>query len=421
MSKIYKPIVLVFFFAFLQTAYAQNNTNSPYTRFGYGEIIDVNSAEQRAMGGVSFALRDKQSINPSNPASYTAVDSTTFMFDFGFTGLMSSFSDPNAHKSSFNSNIEYVNLQFPISKWLGVSAGLLPYSFSGYDFFSKDSIQNPGTDANPVFTDYTEKYNGLGGISQVYTGLSVKLFNHISLGANAYYMFGDVENTRMLAFNHAGFSAPTSMENNVISISNFRFRYGLQAFHTFKEKHYVSVGAIFENKANMRGEFIRYMFDNYPNPSDTLVYDRDFQEPMQLGIGVNYIFNNKLSVSADYLLQEWGNALFFGKTDSLNNRMKLAMGAEYIPNYRASKYGDRIRYRAGFNIHNPYYKTFENTQPLNFGISFGVGLPLRTSNTMINASLEYGKVGTKNLFREDYFKLTFNATINENWFFKRKL
>ena len=35
------------FVLFLYSYLLQNNTNSPYTRYGYGELVDVNSAEQR--------------------------------------------------------------------------------------------------------------------------------------------------------------------------------------------------------------------------------------------------------------------------------------------------------------------------------------------------------------------------------------
>ncbi|MPN36709.1 hypothetical protein SDC9_184219 [bioreactor metagenome] len=120
-------------------------------------------------------------------------------------------------------------------------------------------------------------------------------------------------------------------------------------------------------------------------------------------------------------MQQWANTKFFGKTDSLINRTKLAVGAEYIPNARGNKYIERIRYRAGLNLTDPYYKLAGSSAVKNFGISFGVGLPLKTSNTVVNAAIEYGKVGERSVFREDYFKITFNATFNENWFFKRKL
>ena len=39
---------------------------------------------------------------------------------------------------------------------------------------------------------------------------------------------------------------------------------------------------------------------------------------------------------------------------------------------------------------------------------------------MMNASLEYGKMGSS-LLKENYLKLTFSASINEFWFVKPKL
>lgn len=60
---------------------AQNNTNSPYTRYGYGHLSDQGSSNSKAMGGVAYGLRDGSQVNFANPASYTAVDSLTFIFD----------------------------------------------------------------------------------------------------------------------------------------------------------------------------------------------------------------------------------------------------------------------------------------------------------------------------------------------------
>ena len=94
---------MVLFLVFAHLLVGQNNTNSPYTRFGYGELIDANSGEQRAMGGIGIGSRNSSSINAMNPASYSAVDSMTFMFDFGVSGLISRFSDPTGKNSIFNS------------------------------------------------------------------------------------------------------------------------------------------------------------------------------------------------------------------------------------------------------------------------------------------------------------------------------
>ena len=86
-------------------AVAQNNTNSPYTRYGYGQLADQGSANSKGMGGVAYALRDKFQVNFANPASYSAVDSLTFIFDGGISLQNTNFSNGvqklNAKNSSF--------------------------------------------------------------------------------------------------------------------------------------------------------------------------------------------------------------------------------------------------------------------------------------------------------------------------------
>ena len=78
----YRQTLLVLLLTILSgVAVAQNNTNSPYTRYGYGQLSEQGSSNSRAMGGIAYGLRDKYQTNFANPASYTAVDSLTFIFD----------------------------------------------------------------------------------------------------------------------------------------------------------------------------------------------------------------------------------------------------------------------------------------------------------------------------------------------------
>ena len=88
---------------------AQNNTNSPYTRFGYGDLGERSFGAGRAMGGVGYGLRSPKQINPMNPASYSCMDSLTFLFDFGVAGQLSWFDDGNARQNDINGNVEYCN------------------------------------------------------------------------------------------------------------------------------------------------------------------------------------------------------------------------------------------------------------------------------------------------------------------------
>lgn len=414
-----KIFLLVFsLFIFAQLTNSQNNTNSPYTRFGYGDISETNSGEQRAMGGVSIGSRSRFGINTVNPASYSVVDSMTFMFDLGSSALLSRFSDPTGGKTKLNANIEYLSMQFPLTKWLGFSGGLLPYSFSGYDFYSVDTTFTGVQGFDSIVN--MKSFNGLGGISQVYTGISANLFNHISLGVNAYYMFGSVQNNRELKFTNSTLYSST-VQQNTINAGSFRFRYGVQFYNTFAKKHNVTLGFIYEQKKKLNGEFNQITYSALNDTTQADLSFKDFELPRMYGAGLNYIYDDKLTIGIDYSMQEWGDAKFFGKTDSLSNRSKFAIGAEYQPNAKGRKYSDKIRYRAGLNMSDSYYKIDGTTPPKNFGISFGLGLPVRNSKTMLNTTIEYGKIGASSSLREDYFKFTFNSVFSEYWFFKRKL
>jgi len=104
-------------FVFVQLSLsAQNSTISPYTRFGYGVIADKSFGAGRSMGGIGFGLRSSQQINPMNPASYSSMDSLTFLFDVGATLQLSLLNDEvNNHK---NLNVIWIilpcNFLYPV-------------------------------------------------------------------------------------------------------------------------------------------------------------------------------------------------------------------------------------------------------------------------------------------------------------------
>ena len=412
-----KSIILILSAIFLaQLTSGQNNTNSPYTRFGFGDISDTNNGEQRAMGGVSIGTRSNSSINTVNPASYSCVDSMTFMFDLGVSGLMSNFSDsPTRRVTKANGNLEYLSLQFPLTKWLGFSAGALPYSFAGYNFHNSGST--PQYDSSTDSVQFTKNFHGDGGFSQVYMGLSAKLFNHISLGFNTYYMFGTINNYRDLIFSSTSGIAPTS-ESNALKANSFRVRFGAQIFNTFAKKHDVTLGVIYEQKAKLDGNFVK---TTTGVSADTIAPIYGFETPTIYGLGLYYTYDKKLSIGIDYSMQEWKDVQFKGITGELNNRSKWAIGLDYTPNPLGRKYSDHVHYRAGFSTSDSYYNVYGQNLPKNYSLSLGIGLPLKNSSTVLNTSFEYGKIGSLDLLNEDYYKLTFSFTFNEHWFFKRKL
>ncbi len=398
----------------VQVTFSQNQSNSPYTRFGYGDLADIAPTELKGMGGVSIANYSKSVINSVNPASYCSVDSMTFMFDVGANVLLSRFSDNEKSKRTTNANLNYVRVRFPLAKWLALSGGLEPYSLVGYNYRQIDStkIEHPISSNNRMIS-HMKSFNGQGGLSQVYAGASFNLFNHVALGVNAYYLFGELNNNRALSFFNNEYQ-PTVFENT-IKANDFRLRYGVQYFYTLRKNHNFTLGAIYEPKHKINGNFSAKL-----NEKEILA-NSDFELPRTIGVGLNYSFKNKLTVGFDYTQQDWKNATYFGRQDTLVSTNKMAFGVQYIPNPKGRSYTDHIQYRIGFNTNNQYYKVLNNSSAQNYTFSIGVGLPTLTGKSIMNIALEYGKIGQTSVLREDFLRISFSASINERWFFKPKI
>ncbi|HZJ73358.1 MAG TPA: hypothetical protein VFC87_01020, partial [Perlabentimonas sp.] len=108
------------------------STFSPYSRFGIGEIRSRGYANTKALGGISQGVRNSTSINFLNPATYTAQDTMSFIFDFGVEGTGVNYKTNNQANFNSGANLHHLAIQFPITKWMGASAGIQPYSHVGY-------------------------------------------------------------------------------------------------------------------------------------------------------------------------------------------------------------------------------------------------------------------------------------------------
>lgn len=407
--NIKRYIVVVFAAMMAVGVWAQNATSSPSSRFGYGELNDNLPGAYRAMGGVGIGMRSNKAINPAQPASYTACDSMTFMFDIAGSFLYTNYGDSYGERSRLNGNLEYVTLQFPIwRQHIAFSAGVTPYSAVGYDFSLSDT-----TTTNWNYP-HTSSYAGTGGFTQVYGGLSFNICDWFALGANMYYMFGEINKSRSLLFSDATMNA---VQNDYLTISSLRFRYGAQLFHTFG-KHTIVLGGVFENNQN-------FSKSNYlqieTNTNDTITQSENaFGMPMMYGAGISYNYANRLTLAVDYQCQDWNKVKYFDEPDQLNVRQRWIVGVEYRHDPTSRKYVDRMLWRLGANYTTSYAL---NTTTPEIGVSAGIGLPLRTIGSVINASVEYVHRGAmdKQALSENSLRVIVNVSIAENWFFKRKL
>lgn len=405
-----KRILSFFVFTMLMVvgALAQNATSSPSSRFGYGELNDNLPGAYRAMGGVGMGMRSNKAINPSQPASYTACDSMTFMFDLAGSFLYTNYGDSYGQSNKVNGNLEYMTLQFPIwRQHIAFSAGITPYSAVGYSFSLADSINSN--------YHHTKTYSGEGGFTQVYGGLSFNICNWFALGANMYYMFGELNKSRSLNFSDA--SLKTVSQSDQLRVSSLRLRYGAQLFHTFG-KHTVVLGGVFENKQRFSHSSYLQVETSTNDTVETL--ENAFEMPMMYGAGISYNYASRLTLAVDYQCQDWTKVVYFDKENALRTRQRWVVGAEYRHDPASRDYAHQIYWRLGANYTTAYSMT---TSAPEIGVSVGVGFPLRTIGTVINTTLEYVHRGAMDntALNENTLRFVVNAAIAEHWFFKRKL
>lgn len=405
--------------AFAGVAVAQNNTNSPYTRYGYGDLVNQNFGNSKAMGGIAFGLRDGSQINPLNPASYTAIDSLTFLFEGGASLQNSNISDGTLKLNVKNSSFDYVAMQFRLHRRLAMSIGLLPFSNVGYNVSQGYSE----TSTSPA---YTKQLIGDGGLHQLYAGLGIKVFENLSVGANVSYFWGDITRTLAMVYpsysDVSGQSVSTSyMETTGMSVRDYKLDFGIQYTQPIGKKHSVTLGAVFSPKHNLNNDTYVQTNTSVTSYKDTIV---TCGTPNSFGAGFTYKYDNRLTIGVDYSLQKWGDVTYMNQPHAFCDRTKISAGAEYLPTRIGRNYFGRVKYRLGGYVTNPYYKTEAGERASReYGVTAGFGLPVPRSRSIISVSAQYVHVEglQAGMLNENILKFSIGITFNEHWFFKRKV
>ena len=383
---------------------AQNATFSPYSRYGYGQLANSSFGAARAMGGASIGMRDNNRINTANPASYSAIDSTTFLFDFGVSGQIATYTENGIQEKKQVGNIEYMAMQFPLAKHMGASVGLIPYSYIGYQF---GQVNAGGANA-------TYAYTGEGGFSQAYFGIAATPFKNLSLGVNFNYLFGTTNNS-----GNGTISGTTpTIKTKLLHARGLKTDLGLQWTKNIDKGQKLCIGLTYSPKVKLSTTYDSIYIGT---KSDTTSLNKSFELAETYGIGLGWQLNNKWAIAADGLYQRWSDAYYESKKDLLTNRFKLSAGAEYTPNINGRHYYEHVKYRFGGYVSNNYLN-IKGQKLSEYGISAGIGLPFKSTKSILNITVDYSQITPQyNLIKENSLKLTLNLTFNEFWFFKRKI
>lgn len=432
--------MLAAFTALAVLTYAQQvGSNSPYGRYGYGVLSNPSIGSSESMGGISYGLRRSQHVNPGNPASYSKLDSLTFVFDIGVSGQYTKLSDNLNTQSFYNGNLDYIAMQFPLFKNIGASVGLLPYSKVGYNFGRQRYLSEIVSQ---------ESYRGSGGLSQIYGGISYEPVKNLSFGANIAYLFGNFSYSNVIN-PLTSTTARVTEKKNSFAIRDIKYDLGVQYTHTIDRYSSLTIGAVYSPQLKLKSTVYNtvmiYNADPNQNPgqlphqvlkNDTIA-GQEFYLPHSFGLGATYTNANFLA-GIDVTYQQWKGMKYPDILDDMtndnrfNNLYRINAGAEYVIDPLSSSFWQRIRFRGGVSFSNSYTNVAVfDTQATRlgsggfkeYGVTVGLGLPFRDMYgkvSMLNIGFGYTKQkpDVSNMISQDMYKISIGMNINELWFRK---
>jgi hypothetical protein len=430
-----KKLVLVFIAVFTMSSYGQEGTASPYSFYGIGSLKFKGTVENRSMGGLSI-YTDSIHVNLRNPASYAGKnldilnnESRPVKFTVGGSYSSLNLKSDSGSANASSSTFDYLAMSVPMGKF-GFGFGLLPFTSVGYKLESLDGDQ------------VSNRFKGQGGVNKAFLGLGYQINNEISIGIDANYNFGNIQNNTV-AFSYdsdGNLTQYQSRENNRSDLSGLNVNLGV-TYKTMLNKSLELVSGITytpESKLVSKNErsfstitinsstgqeFVLNTIETDLEASGLL--ETDLVMPSKFSIGVGIGKPMKWFVGVESVFQKTGNfsnPLYTSSETKYEDASTFSVGGFFIPQYNSfTSYFKRAVYRAGLH----FEKTGLNIkdESINeFGISFGVGLPVGTFFSNVNLGFELGKRGTtsSNLLQENFVNFQLSLSLNDRWFQKRK-
>ena len=425
MKKI-KLFQLLTCFVIAEIGSAQNTTSSPYSSFGLGDLEEQLLTPQMAMGHTKYGWADPSFLNIANPASHSTI--VTPIFDLSLAVNAISLTNETSSADFSNTYFRNVVLGLPLKGSWGMSLGLIPYSKVGYD---TKSTQNDSELGN---VDYI--YQGSGGLNQFFWGNGINIHSdslqQLSIGINTGFIFGSINRNRFVFPDaNSGTFNVTSQNDNFMK--GFSFNAGLMYNIKINEKLKIGIGTTYElsTKLNAIQTNLEHTFAGN-QIADTISFDSltgKISVPEKINIGLSTVIDGKWTLMLDYSTQDWS------KFNSLNNsneglvkQSQLAFGLQFLHDAKDLKLVRRTRYRIGSRFNNTNLNIGEQLKE--FGITFGLGIPLKFRggiSSSLNVSGEFGQrgVSSSTIVKEQFSRwmvgFSFTPDFHDRWFAKRKI
>jgi hypothetical protein len=404
-------IILVLLIICGFSAKGQKLVNSPYSRFNLGRLEQQGSFRSAGMGGIGTALRDNNSIQFTNPASYSSFDTLSFIFDIGMDYSKSYLSNGLSNYHSDDMNFHHLIIGFPVAKGFGVAAGVVPYSNGYYNLYDQVTVNDAGYD--PITGPYSQLHKGTGGYNTFFLGTGLKITSNISAGVNLTILFGQIEKLNqinLLADNYLFSSKYTEK----LSLKGVNFDYGIQYHTTLKNDYFFNTGISYTMGKKYRSNYekLNIRYSNFylpPYSPDTLTYENNTNGkvflPQTIRTGIAFGKKDLIMAGIDYLYSNWASATIPGSEEYIADSQTLCIGLEYTPKKGSlTNYLNNIDFRLGAHIADNYL------------IINGYQLK---ANLFFDYTKRYGSLES-GFPRENLYSVGVSVNFHDYWFLKRK-
>jgi len=414
----YNKILLNFLIIIcLQKIAIGQNNNSPYSLYGIGDIEQSNFDRSSGMGHAGMSLWSNRFLNNSNPASLANLDDKFFNFEFSTRLRLTTYTgDPISSSAGQSSDMQIKKIAFAmkLKPKLGISLGLLPYSTSNYSFLdAKNLIGN--SIRVPAY------YQGSGNLSQLYVAAGYQLTKGFTIGLQASYLFGQMNQTESIGAGYGIDSTLVTTRKIIISSPLIKpsFQYNAKLTHDWR----LYLGGTATIKTTINPNYNLSVSDG----NSTVANYSDFKSknivlPSIYSGSIAAKLKDKYTFAVDYSFQNWGDQNYKGLSYQLINSNTLGIGIE-IADKRTFKdlSFERQFFQTGVFINNSYLQ-INGQQIGSYGATFGYGTNFLRSSLGMQVSVEVGKRGTtaQGLIEETYGQLNFIFSYRDFWYVKVK-
>ncbi|MCX7909851.1 MAG: hypothetical protein N2560_10120 [Ignavibacteria bacterium] len=403
MKRIILSWTLTFALIISYNTFSQGGSN--FSIYGIGDIMHNSSAVYDALGGCAIAIPKENSINLVNPALWGFLSQTRIRAGYRFNQNL--VQTENAHLWQNNGKVDGITYGLAVDTSKGFSIVFGFNTFSTVNYYISKKVEVSIDDYVLHGNNY---YQGSGGISQGFLGVSFRPVDFLYLGAAVVTNFGTINTyNRTLVWGSYASSAITEKNDYFVGLG---LRTGL-LFQPFQNSYF---GFFYE--ANNKTSVKTYTQYSYELTLDTTFESQTKVDmPNSFGLGFSYkigrtFFTTEYS-SRDFKKMNYNLA----PRTTLDKEQKFAFGISYLGSKSIfTSYSNRITYNFG-TYFKQLYPRVDGKKIDEYALSFGFEFPI-VGSAMFNAGFVFGarKPEINTLPTEYFGRMILEITLGETWF-----